>query len=203
MIRPVGSFADLEAATSGLRGPALVAFFGDFSDKSRRTWPVFRAFCARHTDVAVHTVDVGRVKDVHRRLGVTVVPTVVVVKDGFVTRQVIGENSVEEYEAALLGGPPAPRPATEAPRAGHRVTVYTGSWCPWCTKAKQYLRQRGVPFTEIDVSIEPREADALLRRTGQTGVPQLDIDGQYVIGFDKARIDRLLGLGPQAGNGAW
>jgi len=199
MIRTVGSFEDLQAATGGLRGPAVVAFFGDFSDKSRRAWPVFQAFCERHPDLAVHVVDVGVVKDVHRNLGVTRVPTVIVARDGAVVQQVVGENTIEEYEAALLGiGRKAPQPAAGAPKAGHRVTVYTGASCPWCTKVKQYLRQRNVTFTEIDVSLEPREAQALVRRTGQTGVPQLDIDGQYVIGFDKARIDRLLGLGPQA-----
>ncbi len=199
MIRTVADFEDLMGATNGLRGPAVVAFFGEFSERSRRAWPDFLEFCRRHPDLAVHLVDVGQIRDVHRNLGVAKVPTVVVVKDGTVTRQVLGENSVEEYEAALLGtGRTADATATGTSGGAHRVTVYTGASCPWCTRVKAYLRQRGVPFTEIDVSLEPGEAAALVRRTGQTGVPQLDIDGQYVIGFDQARIDRLLGLAPQA-----
>ncbi len=199
MLRTVDGFDGLVAATDGLKTAALVAFFGDFSDRSRAARPRFQEFCARHPEVAAFEVDVGRVKDVHPRLGVTLVPTVAQVRDGQVLQQVVGVNTVEEYESALLSGPRAPAPsAGTGSRPDHRVTVYTGAHCSWCTRVKAYLRQRGVPFTEIDVSQDPREAAALQARTGQTGVPQLDIDGRYVIGFDKARIDALLGLAPQA-----
>jgi len=74
------------------------------------------------------------------------------------------------------------------------VTVYTGASCPWCTRVKNYLRQHGVNFREIDISRDQQAAMRLVAKTGQTGVPQLDINGHYVVGFDQARIDALLGL---------
>jgi len=189
--------------TGQLRGAWVVGFFGDFSERSRQALPVFEEFCRRHPDLRVVLVDVGRVKDIHRTLGVTMVPTVLSVRDGAVLQQLVGVRTLSEYETALLG------PAHTASSSGsdsrsrptHRVIVYTGSSCPWCTRVKAYLRQRNVPFTEIDVSRDPSAAEALVRKTGQTGVPQLDIDGHSVIGFDKARIDALLGLKPQ-GNGS-
>jgi hypothetical protein len=69
MIRTVESLDDLVAQTGGLKDPAVVAFFGQFSEKSLRAWPVFEAFCKAHPDLDVHRVDVGQVKDVHRRNG--------------------------------------------------------------------------------------------------------------------------------------
>lgn len=79
-----------------------------------------------------------------------------------------------------------------APR--HRVLVFTTPTCPWCQRAKAYLRSRGVAFKEVDVTRNPKAADDLVRRTGRMGVPVVEIDGRPVVGFDQAQIDRLLGL---------
>ena len=86
-------------------------------------------------------------------------------------------------------------PATQT---RHRVLVFTTPTCPWCQRAKGYLRSQGVAFKEIDVSRDQKAADDLVRRTGRIGVPVIEIDGRPVVGFDQARIDRLLGLRPRA-----
>ncbi len=83
-------------------------------------------------------------------------------------------------------------PATEG--RPHRVIVFTTPTCPWCTRAKSYLRSRGVKFREVDVARDQAAARDLMRRTGQMGVPVVEIDGKPVVGFDQARIDSLLGL---------
>jgi glutaredoxin-like YruB-family protein len=79
----------------------------------------------------------------------------------------------------------------------HRVLVFTTQTCPWCTRVKGYLTQRRVPFREVDVGRDVAAARDLARRTGQTGVPVVEIDGKPVVGFDKPKIDRLLGLPPR------
>ncbi len=76
----------------------------------------------------------------------------------------------------------------------HRVLVFTTPTCPWCSRAKQYLRQQKVPYREVDVSRDAAAARDLVRRTGQMGVPVVEIDGRPVVGFDQRTIDRLLGL---------
>ena len=78
----------------------------------------------------------------------------------------------------------------------HRVLVFTTPTCSWCTKVKAYLVRRRVPFREVDITRDASAARDLVRRTGQTGVPVVEIDGRPVVGFDKAKIDRLLGLSP-------
>ena len=78
----------------------------------------------------------------------------------------------------------------------HRVIVFSTPTCPWCTRAKTYLRGRGVVFRDVDVSRDPAAARYLVRRTGQMGVPVIEIDGRPIVGFDQARIDAALGLRP-------
>ncbi len=76
----------------------------------------------------------------------------------------------------------------------HRVVVFTTPTCSWCARAKSYLRTQGVHFKEVDVSRDPHAARDLVRRTGQMGVPVIEIDGRPVVGFDQRQVDRLLGL---------
>jgi glutaredoxin 3 len=85
-------------------------------------------------------------------------------------------------------------PGTTAPKPAHRVLVFTTPTCSWCTRAKAYLREQRVPFREVDVSRDPAAARDLVRRTGQMGVPVIEIDGRPIVGFDRSQIDRLLGL---------
>ncbi|MFP4343175.1 MAG: glutaredoxin family protein [Anaerolineales bacterium] len=75
-----------------------------------------------------------------------------------------------------------------------RVIVFSTPTCPHCRSAKRYLRQKGIRFRDVDVSRDPSAARDMIRRTGQQGVPQIEIGGQMVVGFDRAKIDQLLGL---------
>jgi glutaredoxin-like YruB-family protein len=75
-----------------------------------------------------------------------------------------------------------------------RVIIFTTPSCPHCNHAKRYLRERGIPFRDVDVSRDPAAARDMVRRSGQQGVPVIDIGGKIVIGFNKAEVDRLLGL---------
>jgi glutaredoxin 3 len=73
-----------------------------------------------------------------------------------------------------------------------RVTVYTTTTCPYCVMVKNFLREQGVPFEEVNVQRDPVAARKLVETTGQIGVLQIEIDGQWVIGFDPDAIMQLL-----------
>lgn len=75
----------------------------------------------------------------------------------------------------------------------HSVTVYSTPTCPWCTRAKSYLEEIGVAYEEKDVSEDVAAAREMVKISGQMGVPVLSIDGNVVVGFDKKKIDQLLG----------
>jgi glutaredoxin-like YruB-family protein len=74
------------------------------------------------------------------------------------------------------------------------VKVYSTPTCPWCVKVKEYLRDNNVNFEDINVATNRDAAMEMVKKTGQMGVPVIEIDGQYVVGFDKNRIDNLLEL---------
>jgi len=75
-----------------------------------------------------------------------------------------------------------------------KIKIYTTPTCPYCRKAKEYFRSLGLEFKEVDVTKNPREAELMVKKTGQMGVPVIEIGNKIVIGFDKAKIDRLLGI---------
>jgi glutaredoxin 3 len=76
----------------------------------------------------------------------------------------------------------------------HTVTVYSTPTCSWCTAAKQHLSAKNVPFEDIDVSADMSRAREMVEKSGQYGVPVIEIDGEIIVGFDRSRIDALLGL---------
>ncbi len=86
------------------------------------------------------------------------------------------------------------RLASDQKQRQPRVIVFSTPTCPHCRTAKRYLRQRGIHFRDVDVSRDSRAAQDMMRRTGQQGVPQIEIGGRMVVGFDRAKIDELLGL---------
>lgn len=74
------------------------------------------------------------------------------------------------------------------------VKVYSTETCPYCKVAKQFLKENHVQFEEVDVSSNQTAAQEMIAKSGQMGVPVLDIDGQIVVGFNKAKIKQLLGI---------
>jgi len=75
-----------------------------------------------------------------------------------------------------------------------RVIVFSTPTCVYCNHAKRYLREKGIRFRDVDVSRDEAAARDMVRRSGQQGVPVIDIGGKIVVGFNKAEVDRLLGL---------
>lgn len=74
------------------------------------------------------------------------------------------------------------------------VKVYSTTTCPYCIRAKQFLRENNITYEDIDVSSDQAAADDMIRKSGQMGVPVLDIGGEIIVGFDKERIKQALGL---------
>jgi glutaredoxin-like YruB-family protein len=75
-----------------------------------------------------------------------------------------------------------------------KVLVYSTSTCPYCIRAKQFLSENNIVFENIDVSLDQGKAEEMIQKSGQMGVPVLDIGGEIVVGFDKERIKKTLGI---------
>ena len=73
-----------------------------------------------------------------------------------------------------------------------RVIVYSTPTCPHCTTIKNYLKDNRITFRDIDVSRDQNMAQQMVKKSGQQGVPQVEINGRIVVGFNKPKIDELL-----------
>ncbi|MBU3195785.1 glutaredoxin domain-containing protein [Clostridium algidicarnis] len=78
------------------------------------------------------------------------------------------------------------------------ITVYSTETCPWCIKVKEYLRENNVSFNEKDINLDRNAAIEMMGKSGQGGVPVLDIDGKIIVGFDKENIDKVLSLSSES-----
>ena len=74
------------------------------------------------------------------------------------------------------------------------VKVYSTFTCSYCAMAKEFLKKNNIQFENIDVGINHKAAQEMMDRSGQMGVPVLDIDGQIIVGFDKDAVSKALGL---------
>ena len=74
----------------------------------------------------------------------------------------------------------------------HSVIIYSADWCGFCHQAKNYLDSLGVPYTVKNVEHEPQAGLEAAKKSGQRGIPVIDIDGNIIVGFDRPRIDSLL-----------
>lgn len=72
------------------------------------------------------------------------------------------------------------------------VKVYSTPTCPWCDKAKEYLESKGVAYEVVDVSKDRAAAMDMVKKTRQMGVPVVQIEERYIVGFDKGAIDTAL-----------
>lgn len=75
-----------------------------------------------------------------------------------------------------------------------KVIVYSTDSCPWCKKAEEYLESNGIEFEAKNVAADHDAAVEMVEKSGQQGVPVLDIDGKIIVGFNQMEIDSSLGL---------
>lgn len=81
-------------------------------------------------------------------------------------------------------------PAASQPK----VIIFTTPTCSFCNAAKRYFREKRIKFRDVDVSRDHRAVQDMMRRTGQTGVPVILINNRPVVGFNKPKINRMLGI---------
>lgn len=75
-----------------------------------------------------------------------------------------------------------------------KIKVFSTPTCPYCHQLKDYLKEKEVDFEEIDVSQDQEKAEKMVEKSGQMGVPQMWVDEEIVVGFDKGKVDELLNL---------
>lgn len=72
------------------------------------------------------------------------------------------------------------------------VSVYTTPTCQYCKMAKEFFQEKGVEYTEFDVSVDEAKRSEMVEKSGQMGVPVIDVEGEIVVGFDQPKLKELL-----------
>jgi len=74
------------------------------------------------------------------------------------------------------------------------IKVYSTPTCPYCITLKKFLKEKGIDFSDIDVSSDEKELQEMIDKSGQMGVPVININGEIVVGFDRNKIIELLNI---------
>lgn len=137
--------------------------------------------------------DVNEVKDIHPVYQITTVPSLLEFKGGIRVNIVKGCHQHEHFKSLFENKVFVASQASDE-KPAKNVTVFTTPTCSWCTTLKRHLDANHIRYREVDVSKDQKAAEAMVRRSGQQGVPQTDINGQMIVGFDRERINRLLDI---------
>jgi len=73
-----------------------------------------------------------------------------------------------------------------------KIKIYTTNYCPYCTLAKDWMKKHKLKFSEVNVENDTEAAKEMVSKSGQRGVPVIEIDGKIVVGFDKAALAKIL-----------
>lgn len=137
--------------------------------------------------------DVNKIRDIHPEYKITSVPALLHFENGKMKNIIKGcHDPVQFYTIFEKAKFIDIRDSKK--RDQKNVTVFTSPTCTWCAAVKRHFQEHGIPYREIDISKDSKAADELVRRSGQMGVPQTDINGEIIVGFDRARINSLLGI---------
>ena len=190
-ITEIKSYQDLQNKIKG-KAQSYVLIYKKGSELSDCAVQNIGEGAKENKDIELFTVNVAEVRDIHGKYAISSAPTLISFENGEFRNTYKGCNDKSYYKsvfenlvfvAAATDGKPQ-----------KRVTVYSTPTCSWCTTIKTHLRKNGIRFKDIDVSKDQRAAEDMVRKSGQQGVPQTDINGQIIVGFDRERINRLLGI---------
>lgn len=74
------------------------------------------------------------------------------------------------------------------------VTIYTTPTCIYCKMTKEFFARNNIAYKERDVAVDEKARDEMVKKSGQLGVPVIDIDGKIIIGFDEKQLQELLSI---------
>ncbi len=79
-------------------------------------------------------------------------------------------------------------------KTAKKVEIYSTPTCVYCNSAKQFFTENGVSYSEYNVATDLPKRQEMVEKSGQLGVPVISIDGEIIVGFDEARLSKLLGV---------
>ncbi len=189
-MKNINSLAELKISIKENEKSYLLLYKED-SEKSICAKEAIESSNNNYDDINFLISEVSSVRDIHPEYSIKTVPTLIEFEKDKVKSIIKGCHN-ESYYKAIFDEAVYIAKANKEGKAIKRVTVYSTPNCSWCNTLKSYLRKNNIRFNNIDVSKDQKAAEEMTRRSGQRGVPQTDINGEIVVGFDKVKINKLL-----------
>ncbi len=163
------------------------------SEKSDCAFDNMKEVALKLEDIDVYSVDVNDVKDIHTKYSITSAPSLLEFNKGNYANVIKGCHDKSFYKG-LFENVAYIAKANKEGKKINNVVVYTTPTCSWCTTLKNYLRTHKIKYREVDVSKNQKDAEYMVQKSGQQGVPQTEINGTMIVGFNTNRINELLGI---------
>lgn len=192
-LQKINSFHELQEALKG-KERAFLLLYKEGSPQSECALKNLESADIPTDKAVLMKANVAQVRDIHPVYNISSVPTLLEFVQGEFKNVVKGCNPPDYYKAYIETSLFSASAPAEGETPQKSVTVYTTPTCTWCNALKAHLRKHGIRFTEVDVASNPTAAEEMVNKSGQRGVPQADIDGEIIVGFDKVRINKLLGI---------
>jgi len=170
---------------------SYVLLYKEGSDQSECALKNVEAVAKENRDAKIFLANVKQVRDIHSKYNISTVPSLIEFDKGVFKNTIKGCHQKDFYQT-LLDQIIYEAKIKERPQKS--VKVYTTPTCPWCTTVKNYLKKNGIRYTEVDVARDQNAAQDMVSKSGQQGVPQTEVDGSMVIGFDQTKLNRLLDI---------
>ena len=138
-----------------------------------------------------YTVDVNTVLDIHSKYKITSIPSLLIFENTELKGVVKGCHTNKSYKTLITKTISKLKLITDR-KPTKSVVVYSTPSCGWCTSLKTWLQSNGILYSDIDISSDEKAAQDLIKRSGHRGVPQIDINGQMVVGFQLPLLKELL-----------
>ncbi|GET26356.1 glutaredoxin domain-containing protein [Prolixibacter sp. NT017] len=193
-MKQIHSFEELKKAVGTEGKSFLLLYKSSGSEQNNCALKAVESAAANVVKVNVLTADVATVRDIHQQYGIASVPSLLEFENGEL-KKVLKGCSEERFYQNLFEGEAFHSSATgDNEKPQKNVVVYSTPTCTYCNAIKSYFKENNIRFRDIDVSRDQKAAEEMVKRSGQQGVPQTLINGQVVVGFDRPRINALLGI---------
>lgn len=188
-MKTINSFEELKNNLL-IQNKVFVLLYKKGSEQSDCAFVNYKLVSEISPEAVFFTVDVTSVRDIHTNYGVNSVPSLLEFESGKLRNIYKGCYTADQLKAIINRHSVT---ITETGKSlAKNVIVYSTPTCSWCTTLKNYLRDNNIRFRDVDVSRDERMAQEMVRKSGQQGVPQTEINGQIIVGFDREKINRLL-----------
>lgn len=188
-MKALKSYEELKAILSQDK-KALVLLYKKGSEQCDCAYSNLKFVADNSDQTGFYSADVTTVRDIHANFGVSSAPSLLEFESGELKN--IYKGCYQRDQLLGIVNRQTAVVKTNGQKPAKNVVVYSTPTCSWCTTLKNYLRDNNIRFRDVDVSRNEKLAQEMVRKSGQQGVPQTEINGQIIVGFDRERINRLL-----------